>query len=390
MTDTTSHTLIETTAALEEMVAENKDITWMGFDTEFVGEKRFFTLLCLIQISTKNGFYLIDSLKIKDLSPFLQLITNPNILKITHAGENDYRLLNRQFGIIPKNIFDTQVIAGFVGYNYPISFRKLVDRELNLQVSKGYTVTDWQKRPLKAKQIKYALNDVIPLYQLYTQLTHALEKLNRTHWAEEEMKIYETEAYYEDDIHREALDMRLMQQSKLREQVFLLRLMEWRREEARKKNYSKEMIMPNKMIAIIVRNMNSGRNALRDNRIVNNKMLDRYWDTFNSLFQAPPTDEERQILKRIPKIVEEDSKQELTSELLYLLIKKRCGDMDVSTSMVVSKNELKRIRQNPNGVKNRLAGGWREELLGKELIEWVRNPSNLEMKMEDGKCIISM
>ena len=161
MTDTQEYLLIEDAAGLEAFVKENEGIDWMGFDTEFIGEKRFYTLLCLIQIATDNGNYLIDAIKIKDLSPFFAMITNPDIMKISHAGENDYRILNQQWGIIPKNTFDTQVAAAFVGYRYPLSFGKLLDKEIGVRISKGYMVTDWQARPLKAKQVKYALNDVI-------------------------------------------------------------------------------------------------------------------------------------------------------------------------------------------------------------------------------------
>ena len=102
---------------------------WLAFDTEFIGEKRYYTLLCLIQVKCETGTYLLDSLKIPDLTPFLRLIEDERITKITHAGDNDYRLLNILYGTIPKNIFDTQIAAGFIGYRYPMSFGKLVEAE---------------------------------------------------------------------------------------------------------------------------------------------------------------------------------------------------------------------------------------------------------------------
>ena len=73
-----------------------------------MGEKRFVTLLCLIQIASEHGYYLIDPIKIEDLSPLIELIEDEQIIKITHAGENDFRLFNILFGTLPKNIFDTQ------------------------------------------------------------------------------------------------------------------------------------------------------------------------------------------------------------------------------------------------------------------------------------------
>ena len=122
---------------LIQFYESNSAVEWMCFDTEFVGEKRFVTRLCLIQVATINGNYLIDPFSIGNLDPFIKLIVDPAITKITHAGENDYRLLFNQLNITPENIFDTQLAAGFVGYRYPISFRKLVEQELGLFLKKG-------------------------------------------------------------------------------------------------------------------------------------------------------------------------------------------------------------------------------------------------------------
>ena len=70
-------------------MADNQSIDWLAFDTEFITEKRFLPQLCLIQVATANGVYLIDSLKIEDLGGLMDMMKNPDILKMTHAGEND-------------------------------------------------------------------------------------------------------------------------------------------------------------------------------------------------------------------------------------------------------------------------------------------------------------
>ncbi|HHH49976.1 MAG TPA: ribonuclease D, partial [Saprospiraceae bacterium] len=133
MTSEVQHyVLIEQAADLQDFYEKNRSVKWMSFDTEFVGEKRFYTLLCLIQVATENGFYFIDTLKLKNLEPFYKLIRDPKILKITHAGDNDYRLLNIVGGVVPKNVFDVQLAAGFIGYKYPISFRKITFAELQI------------------------------------------------------------------------------------------------------------------------------------------------------------------------------------------------------------------------------------------------------------------
>lgn len=377
--------LIETTSELELFYQENKDVAWLAFDTEFVGEKRYETLLCLIQVSTEHGYYLIDSLKVSDLSCFLKLIENKNIIKITHAGDNDYRLLNALYGTIPNNIFDTQLTAGFVGYKYPISFRKLVESELNIRLSKGYAVADWESRPFQQKQLKYALNDVVPLYDLWKNLSNKLERKQRTHWAEDEVNKLTDEAYYERDPYHEALKSNMIKALSPREQVFLMRLYEWRRSLAEQKNYSKEMILPGKMIGQIVRSIRSGKHALQQNRRIPARLAERHGDTFVELYKAETTDEERAVLKRIPNSrVQEDPYRELIIDMLNLLIRFKCLDNNISPSLVMPRTLAKEVQLDPKLEETELLKGWRREFLGKELISWLENRDRLVIDMSGG------
>ena len=42
--------LLENPSDIAAFAAANNDITWLCLDTEFIGEKRYSTLLCLIQV----------------------------------------------------------------------------------------------------------------------------------------------------------------------------------------------------------------------------------------------------------------------------------------------------------------------------------------------------
>lgn len=378
------YTLIERKADLVSFYEENKNVEWMCFDTEFVGEKRYVTLLCLIQIATENGFYLIDSLKVDDLSPFLKLITNKNIVKITHAGDNDYRLLNNLYGVIPSNVFDAQLAAGFVGYKYPISFRKLVESELSLYLSKGYAVTDWESRPFKTKQLRYALNDVIHLYDLWKSLTKKLKSKKRLSWAEEEFVVLEEADYYKKNPHREALNSSMIKSLSTREKVFLIRLYAWRRGVAAQKNYSKEMVLPNKLIGQIVRSIHSGKDALKHNRRIPDKLASRYGDTFMELFQQRITEEERDLLRQIPRERGTDPKQDLLMEMLNLLIRYKCLQNGVSPNLVFPRTIVKRLKASELFSEPQLENSWRREFLGEDLITWLKNRDQLEIDMGKG------
>ncbi|MEL6357445.1 MAG: HRDC domain-containing protein, partial [Bacteroidota bacterium] len=375
---------------LKQFAQELQDISWLAFDTEFIGEKRYYTLLCLIQVKCELGTYLIDPLKVEDLSPFLALIENPSIIKITHAGDNDYRLLNILYSTVPKNIFDTQIAAGFIGYRYPMSFGKLVEAETGRRLGKAYAVTDWEQRPIKDSQLKYALEDVLYLKELYDSILAKLTAKDRANWAWEECGQMTEPEYYERDPYHEALNSRLLQSSRTRDRVFLLRLYEWRRAEAEQKNYSKEMILPSKVIGQLTKSVRSGREALLDNRRLPTKTVKRFGDYFLQLYGEPATEEEKAVLKRVPKYEQEDDQADLLLELLYLLMKYRCQEEEVSHQLVMPRNAIKKMKNDEKFRKSLLGSGWRRELLGEQFIEWLKHFDSLALRIEGGSIELAL
>ncbi len=383
------YTFIESDRDLLRFQEQNQGIDWLCLDTEFVGEKRYHTLLCLIQLTTPNGCYLIDPFSVKDLDPFLGMIQDPAILKITHAGENDYRLLNANFGILPRNVFDCQIAAGFVGYRYPLSFGKLVEEESGLQLSKGYTVADWESRPLNKKQLKYALGDVLPLYDLWRSLDRKLARLDRQAWAREELKRLEELEFYVKDPNSEALNSNLMRSLRTKERAFLLRLFEWRRKEAEARNYSKEMILPTKLMGQIVKSMRSGRDGLRQNRRISDKVVKKFGDTFQDLYNRKVTSEERAILERIPSQDKIDPREEILQEMLYLLVRHICLEADVAIDLVMPRKAIRKLRRD-DPEEQLFYTGWRRQLLGDEFIEWMENIDQLDIRMQGGNIELTL
>jgi ribonuclease D len=385
-----TYTYIDSEPQLSQFAEDNKHISWMVFDTEFVGEKRFYPLLCLIQVCTEVGVYIIDPIKIKNLQLFLQFIENEDIVKITHAGDNDYRLLNILFGTLPKNLFDTQIAYAFLSTTYPISFQKLADKELRIKIPKGFTVTDWEARPLNAKNLQYALNDVIHLYDLWKVLTQKLQVNNRLSWLKDELSKFEKVEYYELNPHKEALQSNLLLNLAPREQVFLIRLLAWRRQEAEKRNISKEMMLPAKSISMIVKNIKEGKSALKNNRMISDRVFEKHWDTFNELYQAKHSDEERDFIENLPKVEDEPPMQVLSFDFLHLLIRYRCLTQNIANSLVLPKSSLRDMVESEGFAKSIFNTGWRKALLGDTILEWIKEHRPMEFNIENNQCIVKM
>ena len=383
------YALIETPEALDSFYKDNCETAWMAVDTEFIGERRFETLLCLIQVATSQGYYLIDPIALKDLTPFLTLLENDKILKITHAGENDYRLLNIIYGTIPKNLFDTQIASGFVGLGYPTSYGKLVEKEIHVVLDKGYAATDWEARPLKKKQLEYALSDVVHLFDMYEKLKNKLLKNKRFEWVKHETARWETPQYYERDPHREALMNTLMNNVRQHKQVFLLRIYEWRRNEAQRLNHSKEMVLPAKFIAPILRGIDSGKQSLLDSRIIPDRIVEQHWKNLQALYQDKPSEEELEILKRLPPLSKEDPKKDISMELLHVLVKAKCMESGIAPQLVMNKSDLT-YAQPGEGIFSNHTHDWRTEFLGVAMMKWLNDRGELSVNMDNDKVIITM
>lgn len=378
-----NYSILTTTEDIESFASANKDIKWMAIDTEFIGEKRYQTLLCLIQVATPNGLYLIDIIKLKKIEPLLKFLTDGDILKITHAGENDYRLLHELYGIIPKNVFDTQIAAGFVGHRYPISFRALVQSELQIRVNKAQTVTDWQKRPINTKQIRYALHDVIPLKDLYEKLCDKIKKLGRVQWVKEEMQKVEQAAFYEKDPHREILNHSALPTLQRAEQLFLIRLYQWRNQLAQERNHSKEMVLGKKYILPIVKTAHLGKDGLKQNRRISERFVKRYGDKMIDLYQQQASEEELAIIARIPNRIIIPPEKDQKLELLYSFINYRCLEQKVAADLVFPRGLFKKMKEDLTLEDQSLKAGWRREILGEAIMQSLKNRNRLEVELTE-------
>ncbi|MGB3627018.1 MAG: ribonuclease D, partial [Henriciella sp.] len=169
-------------------------------DTEFHRETTYWPELCLIQASAPGVEGLIDPMaKGIDLQPFLELMADTSKVKVFHAARQDMEIFNKLIGTPPSPIFDTQIAAMALGLGDSISYDNLIQRTLRRQIDKSSQFTDWKRRPLSDKQLKYALGDVTHLRDAYIQMRDELEALGRMEWVAAEMADMSAPALYDTD-----------------------------------------------------------------------------------------------------------------------------------------------------------------------------------------------
>ena len=163
----------------------------VALDTESDSLYRYYPKICLIQLSVSSGGdqndpvavvdYLVDPLRLSDLSALGQLLAVPGREVIMHAAENDMLLLYRNFGFTFDQVFDTQLAARILGWKQ-VGLAAILEAQFGIVSDKRMQRTNWGKRPLMPQQIAYAQMDTHYLPALRGRLIAELQERDR--WEE--------------------------------------------------------------------------------------------------------------------------------------------------------------------------------------------------------------
>ena len=175
-------TWVDTTVKRRQAEKDMQTSSILCIDTEYDSFRYFHDKLCLIQIKAEEKSYLFDPLNGVDLSFLAEPFADPAMLKVLHAGDNDIRLLKRDYGFAFSNVFDTHRAAAILGCHY-LSLSTLIKQFLDIDLEKKKKIqrSQWDIRPLSEEQLRYAVLDTAYLKPLYEKLaaeirTRGLEK----------------------------------------------------------------------------------------------------------------------------------------------------------------------------------------------------------------------
>lgn len=170
----------------------------LGIDTEFMSEGRYQPLLCLAQIAVPDAsaeggirIELLDPIDTSadggfDAAPLADVLGDPKVEVVVHAGRQDVAILRRTWGATVTNLFDTQIAAGFAGFSAQAGYGSLLTDLLGVRLSKSAGFTRWDLRPLTGEQVSYARGDVEHLLALAESLRSRLRTSGRLEWARQE------------------------------------------------------------------------------------------------------------------------------------------------------------------------------------------------------------
>lgn len=183
-----SITLVETSSALKDAVMNIKEEKRIGFDLEADSLHHFPEKVCLLQVATKNKIFVIDTIKLKELSLLKPIFCSKGITKIFHGADYDIRSLFRDFNIEINNLFDSELASRFLGVK-ETGLDAVIRQRFNIALEKKFRKSDWSKRPLIDDMLYYAVDDVRYLVPLSLILEKELNDIGRLSWVREECDI---------------------------------------------------------------------------------------------------------------------------------------------------------------------------------------------------------
>lgn len=376
-----SPTLIETSNAMDELVLRLSKEKVVAVDTEFFRETTYYPKLALVQIATHSIVACIDPLAFDAKPALKKILCDKDITKIFHSCSQDLEVLFYYLNEIPTPIYDTQIANALLTDHHQIGYASLVENELNVQLDKSQTRTNWLQRPLTEKQIQYAGDDVLYLYQLHQILEKKLHDTGRQPWFDEESKKL---ICREDDfqVSVNTLWKRVKGASKLnREKLVIVQaIAEWREKIAQQKDKTRRRALPDILVI-----------QLASEQTVNGDVLKQI---ISPQYDISSQDKEQllatiKLAKNAPKdswpdnrFTVLDGNQKLLLKAIQLQVNKKADELYISSAMLCSRKDLEQLillftnihatDKQAAQINLNIIQGWRLHCIGENLIEIIK------------------
>jgi ribonuclease D len=367
----------------------------LAIDTEFVSERRYQAQLCLVQVavpdpSEPGGVWteVLDPLGELDPGPIAAVLADPEVEVVVHAGRQDIAIVKREWRTQVRNVFDTQLAAGFLGFGNQEGYEALVRKILRVSLKGSEGFTRWERRPLTDKQLEYARDDARCLLALGDELEGRLAEAGRLEWAREECRALEAST---DERDPDRVYERLPRMGRLKpEQRAIAReIVEWREATARHMDRPPGFVVPDQALAELARQAPADAAALEHIRGLPQQTLHR---RARPLLETIERGRRREPPPPPPEPPRRDSREAPLVALAQALVRHRSLESGIAVELIATQAELSSLvaalRRGEDGARPRVTEGWRAELVGQELRELLTGRRTLSVG-DDGRLVVS-
>ncbi len=342
-----------------------------ALDTEFHRERSYYPRLAVVQLATRDRIALVDPLEV-DVRPLGEAF-EADAVCVMHAGSQDLEILELECGAVPRRFFDTQIAALFCGYRIS-SLAKLAEGFLDVRLDKSSQLTDWTRRPLPEADLAYAASDVAHLLALRDVLRTDLEGRGRLGWAEEEIERLRTRDRSAPDPN--TLWWKLKGKNKLRGRArgVAQALAAWRDQVAEASDRPPRTVLSD--MALLGLAQRPARNA-EQLRGLRNFDLRRFKHTDALLAAVRRGTSLKKDEVRLPPTKPDNLPNvEGAVSLCLAWLTQRATEEQLDPSVLGTREDVTSLAL---GQPSRLGAGWREALVGRELVAIIEGKAALSV-----------
>ena len=361
----------------------------LGLDTEFMPEGRYKPLLCLVQVAAGGEIAVLDPLEGFEAGPLAEVLADPAVEVIVHAGRQDVAILRREWDTDFANVFDTQIAAGFAGFSAQAGYNGLLHDVLKVRLPKTASFTRWDARPLTDEQVRYARGDVEHLLALRDEIASRLEARGRLEWAREECRVI-AEATDERDPGEVWRRLPRVNGLDARDRAVARELAAWRERTAAEEDRPVGSVLRDPTVVELAKRQPSGRRELAQIRGVNPDVVRRRG---SAVLEAIARGKEAE-----PVHLDEGDRLQTDSvdgpviALAESLVRSRAQQAGLAYELIAARADLAPIvvaaRRGAPEPDVRTLRGWRRELVGAELLELLAGGRALTVG-DDGRVRVS-
>jgi len=251
-------TIVTTPRQLAEAVEALRRVPIVALDTEGNSRHHYPDRVSLVQAAAGEEVFVIDPLAVTDLRPLGQALADSHVQKVLHGADYDLRGLNREWGLVCENLYDTNIAARFAGLER-VGLAALLEDVMQVRIPKEEKIqrTDWSRRPLSDAELIYASEDVVHLVALRDALDARVRALGRQEWVAEECERLTEVRYAAPDAEWAFLGVKDSRRLDARGLAVLKSLHAMRDAEARRRDRPPEFVLPGSALLHIARYPNA-------------------------------------------------------------------------------------------------------------------------------------
>ena len=128
--------------------------------------------MAVLQLAVDNDYeesYVVDALRLADLSPLRESFERADLLKLFHGIGADARVLAMR-GLVAFNTLDLEAVSRSIFGQRESSLQSMLQRACTVRLDKSLQRADWARRPLTPAMVAYAARDAEMTLALYDWL----------------------------------------------------------------------------------------------------------------------------------------------------------------------------------------------------------------------------